>query len=64
MRLFLVLRTQLYKLLCRSVGWLARLSVRWSLIAWSTQLMAIGLVSLLCSSKHIDAKQKPYSFRV
>ena len=36
-RRFLVACTQLYKPVC----WL----VRWSLIAWSTQLMAIGLVT-------------------
>ena len=48
--------TQLYKLLCRSIGplvrwsvgqlvhWSVGLSVRLSLIAWSSQLIAIGLV--------------------
>ena len=45
---FLVACTRLYKPLCRlvrlSVCWLVRQSVHLSLLAWSTRLMAIGLV--------------------
>ena len=50
---FLVACTRLYKLLCPSVRQLVGRSVGPSLLAWSTQLMAIGLVMKYCSIRRV-----------